>query len=131
MQGLQQSRKAMSVRLPESRYERLLTLQRTRSKEELRMVSCNEIICSMIRDYTARNAPTLELTHPSQRRNGAAPKVLSVRMPDKLYERLLRLQRAHSKEAVRTVSCNELIHAMINHSTGSGTEAGPKRKKSR
>lgn len=124
----------MSVRLPESRYERLLTLQRARSKDELRTVSCNEIICSMIRDYTAKRAPKLELTHPSQRRNGAsAPKVLSVRMTEQLYTRLLRLQRAHSKEELRTVSCNELIHAMINHSIVSGSEPSstPKRKKSK
>lgn len=128
MQGLQQTRRVMSVRLPESRYERLLTLQRARSKDELRTVSCNEIICSMIRDYTVRNAPELELTRPSQRKNGdAKQKVLSVRMPNKLYERLLRLQRAHSKQELRTVSCNELIHAMINHKTSNSAE----RKKNR
>lgn len=118
MQAVQQTkRRVMSVRLPEGRYEKLLTLQRSHSKEQLRTVSCNEIICAMIRDYTAQGAPKLSLTAEQR---SSKRRVLSVRMPEKLYERLLRLQRSHSKDQVRTVSYNELIRAMIRDYTMNG-----------
>jgi len=122
MQALQQSRRVMSIRLPESRYEKLLTLQRAHSKEQLRTVSCNEIICAMIRDYTAQGAPKLDVPARNYKKKGSTPanRVLSVRMPDKLYERLLRLQRAHSKEQLRTVTYNELIRSMIRDYTTNG-----------
>lgn len=135
MQAVQQTkRRVMSVRLPEGRYEKLLTLQRSHSKDQLRTVSCNEIICAMIRDYTAQGAPKLSLTAEAQR--SSKRRVLSVRMPEKLYERLLRLQRSHSKDQLRTVSYNELIRAMIRDYTTNGAPkldvpSPTKRKKSR